>query len=233
MNWETIFANDPNVIQVGPSPRQPVFSREQLPGDVLAMLDDPKRPTPTRTVEATTIAQTIVRACEVGRHLIRDTEPDEHDDYGPDKERRVRWQDGRLKALGYTVGAVAPNGFDFRRPGGYRYEDGVLYGLLELLMPSVRAFEAELKATEVSDDEAEAIEHIPTDAGLSLDEIASLLGLSTRRARGRVNRWAEQGLLRVEEVPSPRGGSPKKQYVRIDSEEAIEGDLDGDDDGDQ
>lgn len=232
MNWRDAFGRSDGAVR-GPEPRQPSFDRSQLPADVLRLVDDPERPRVLDRGDIGAYIKMIVENCEIGKHRWRDAEPDDSGDYGPDERRRKEWQDGRLRALGYIVGEVAPNGFDFRRPGGYSYEDGVVYGIDTILRAEAMAHEATLKATEVSEDDANVIEHIPTDAGLSLDEIAQLLGMTPRHARTRVSRWTEQGLLRVEEVPSARGGKPKKLYTRLDSEEAIEGDLDGDDDGDQ
>jgi hypothetical protein len=85
---------------------------------------------------------------------------------------------------------------------------------LERLRSSAAATERHDARLDGPTDESEAV---------GLDVLAERLDMSERRARDHVRRLVESGAWREKEVPSERGGKPRKLYWRV-----VVGDEDGD-----
>ena len=177
------------------------FSRSELPEKFRLLLDDPARPKPQSGREVYPIAS-VVRA-EAG--------------WGAMQERR------RAAVVGWDVPWKQKT--DEQRESTLafsRWTYGVEQGLFAVLTAEVRAHEATLKAAEAVERDSDMLDDLPLGAGFSLDELAALAGVSTKTLRPRVARLVEAGAMRVVEVPSSRGGKPKKVYSRVDPDDAGE-----------
>lgn len=201
-----------------PSYRLPkALPYRDLPADVRALLEQPERPRATHRGEAyqygdqRSIAGVAKYNAEYSKHEVDTNELRGQDD---EMTRRAEWQCRQLRALGYDPGpAVSTASGETVYSNSYaRMIDQALF---DYLTAEADDYARRAAAEEVDEERDAALAVIP-DQGAGAADIEKAWGKSRSATKRALDDFEADGRIRVEEIPSSRGGRPKKLYFRAD-----------------
>ena len=141
---------------------------------------------------------------------------------GQDDEmtRRAEWQCRQLRALGYDPGPAVRV---FGETNDYfsRYVAMIDQALYDYFTAEADDYARRTAAEEV-DEERDAVLAVIPDEGAGAADIEKAWGKSRSATKRALDGLEADGWIRVEEVPSSRGGRPKKLYFRADPGDDVE-----------
>jgi hypothetical protein len=220
-------------------PRTVTLRRDQLPADIRALLDDPQRPRAMTSGDWYPIHRFIMDHSAVDAEYYKLAKPDydplpphgwvngpnvgkpynfnrtEHEAQMAEHDARnaagtAAWKersDAHFRALG-----IDPTGVDF-----YGAVDSYVR---EFLRAEVAAFEESTRPT-ASGEDADLAAMLPLDGeGVGYADLETKWATKRRSVERIVARLVDADLVRSEDVPSARGGKPKKLFWRVEEDES-------------